>query len=403
MIRSQVFNLGYGIKAKLEGTGFTQFALNVETGIISLSKTGGFLKITNSSNDQMHVVRQGISQIKTPYNFSRIDSDTRKPDDLKMTAEFLKKETKSLSSSAIKIALDLFKILPHIKKLPILPPIRDANLLNSGQYRKKLWEHLNGIRDVSEFRFFHGALEVETKQIESPPSGQFIEKTISSSEFGILSGMQVPTEIVLSSPAECTISYLLTLEKEERLIKRKEIIKDLSAHIWYSIDSQVKDRASQDISRRRLLRFHVVTLQSIRKLEMCCALKPRKKHETIKSQAVRKVIKRSDGKLTGKSLTLIVQRAHRIERLLNLAEDDWRSLDVYEELTPCFFTSTINNCYNFEIFLELVKSNTTISSDDAEKRYEDWKKNESILRAMQFNDACEQAGINLRISSEKLD
>ena len=136
---------------------------------------------------------------------------------------------------------------------------------------------------------------------------------------------------------------------------------------------------------------------------MCCALKPRKKHETIKSQAVRKVIKRSDGKLTGKSLTLIVQRAHRIERLLNLAEDDWRSLDVYEELTPYFFTSTINNCYNFEIFLELVKSNTTISSDDAEKRYEDWKKNESILRARQFNDACEQAGINLRISSEELN
>ena len=133
-----MFNLGYGIKAKLEGTGFTQFALNVETGIISLSKTGGFLKITNASNDQMHVVRQGISQIKTPYNFSRIDSDTRKPDDLKMTAEFLKKETKSLSSSAIKIALDLFKILSYIKKLPILPPICDANLLNSGQYCKKL-------------------------------------------------------------------------------------------------------------------------------------------------------------------------------------------------------------------------------------------------------------------------
>ena len=59
--------------------------------------------------------------------------------------------------------MDLFKILSHIKKLPILPPIHDANLLNGGQYRKKLWEHLNGIRDVSEFQFFHGTLEVETK------------------------------------------------------------------------------------------------------------------------------------------------------------------------------------------------------------------------------------------------
>jgi hypothetical protein len=37
---------------------------------------------------------------------------------------------------------------------------------------------------------------------------------------------------------------------------------------------------------------------------MYCAIKPRKKHETIKSQAVRKIINRSDGKLTGNSLTL---------------------------------------------------------------------------------------------------
>jgi hypothetical protein len=405
-IDSQVFNLGFGIKTKLEDSGFTQFVINVESGVISLSKPGGFLQITNASNEQMRIVRQGISQVKTPYNFSRIDSGTRKPDDLKMKVKFLKKETKSLSSSAIKIAFDLFKILPHIKKLPILLPIRDINLLNSGQYRKKMWEYLDHIRDDSEFKFFHGALKVETKQIENPTSGApdvFIEKIITSSEFGILSGMKVSTELILSSPDVFTIPYLLTLEKQERLEKRKEIIKNLSAHIWYSINSQVKDRASQDVARRRLLRFHVTILQSIRKLEMYCALKPRKKHETIKSQAVRKIIKRSNNKLTGKSITLMIQRAHRIERLLDLAEGEWRFLDVYEELTPCFFTSTINSCYNFEIFLELVKSNTTISSDDAEKRYEDWKKSESIKKAEHFNDACEQAGINIRISSEDLE
>lgn len=96
----------------------------------------------------------------------------------------------------------------------------------------------------------------------------------------------------------------------------------MSAHIWYSINSQAKDRASQDIARRRLLRFHLITLQSIRKLKMYCALKPRKKNETIKSQAVRKIIKRSERNLTEKSLTLIIQRAHHIEQLLNLAEDD---------------------------------------------------------------------------------
>jgi hypothetical protein len=178
-IDSQVFNLGFGIKTKLEDSGFTQFVINVESGVISLSKPGGFLQITNASNEQMRIVRQGISQVKTPYNFSHINSGTRKPDDLKMKVKFLKKETKSLSSSAIKIAFDLFKILPHIKKLPILLPIRDINLLNSGQYRKKMWEYLDHIRDDSEFKFFHSAIKVETKQIENLASGApniFIEK-----------------------------------------------------------------------------------------------------------------------------------------------------------------------------------------------------------------------------------
>ena len=81
---------------------------------------------------------------------------------------------------------------------------------------------------------------------------------------------------------------------------------------------------------------------------MLC-LKIKEKAWNYQITGCKKVIKRSDGKLTGKSLTLIVQRAHRIERLLNLAKDDWGSLDVYEELTPCFFTSIINNCYNFDI------------------------------------------------------
>src|ERR1043166_9151003 len=114
---------------------------------------------------------------------------------------------------------------------------------------------------------------------QNPPSGatdQLIEKIISSSEFGILSRTQVSTEVVLSSPKVYTIPYLLTLKIEERLTKRKEIIKNLAAHIWYSINSQNKDRISQDISRRRILRFYIATLESIRKLEMYCALKPRK-------------------------------------------------------------------------------------------------------------------------------
>lgn len=113
-IDSQVFNLGFGLKTMLEKTGFTQFVLNIESGVMSFSKTGGFLKITNANNEQMRIVRQGISQIKIPYNFSRIDSNTRNPDDLKMKVEFLKKELKLLSSLAIKVAFDLFKIFPHI-------------------------------------------------------------------------------------------------------------------------------------------------------------------------------------------------------------------------------------------------------------------------------------------------
>lgn len=81
-----------------------------------------------------------------------------------------------------------------------------------------MWEYLNSIKDVSEFQFFQGALKVVTKKIENPPSGvpdQFIKKIVSSSKFGILSGIQASTEIMLSSPPVYTIPYLLTLKKEE--------------------------------------------------------------------------------------------------------------------------------------------------------------------------------------------
>jgi len=77
----------------------------------------------------------------------------------------------------------------------------------------------------------------------------------------MLARMQVSTETVLSFLMNCTISYLLTLERKERLSKKKK--KSLEIY-------QIK--------------FLIITLQSTREFEMYCTLKPKKRVKHSKNK-----------------------------------------------------------------------------------------------------------------------
>jgi len=80
-------------------------------------------------------------------------------------------------------------------------------------------------------------------------------------------------------------------------------------------------------------------------------------------------VKKSEGRLNEKDIILYVQRASHIERLLKAINYQWCVIDTFDNLTPCFFTSTINGCQNFEIWLEIVLNNTFITYDKADQRY----------------------------------
>src|SRR5215471_17932723 len=142
-------------------------------------------------------------------------------------------------------------------------------------------------------------------------------------------------------------------------MKVKLAIKSLCAHIWYSISSFAKDSISKEMSRRRQLRFLVSMLESYHKLEMYCVLKKRSKSVTIKSQVTKKILKKSNRGVSKRELTLIIQRAKRIERVLDVVNNNWKVLDSVKNLSPSYFTSF--NCQSFEIWLELVRSGKIIA------------------------------------------
>jgi hypothetical protein len=108
-------------------------------------------------------------------------------------------------------------------------------------------------------------------------------------------------------------------------------------------------------------------LESYHKLKMYCVLKKQTKSVTIKSQVTKKILKKSNGGVSQKELTLIIQRAKRIKRLLDVTNDNWKVLDSVKNLSSSYFTSF--NCQNFEIWLELVRSGKIITFREAEENY----------------------------------
>jgi hypothetical protein len=60
-------------------------------------------------------------------------------------------------------------------------------------------------------------------------------------------------------------------------------------------------------------------------------------------------------------MSLMLQRAPRIYRLLLLTDKDWHLIDSFEELNSSFFKSTMKSASNFEIWINLVKTGEMIN------------------------------------------
>jgi hypothetical protein len=81
-------------------------------------------------------------------------------------------------------------------------------------------------------------------------------------------------------------------------------------------------------------------------------------------------------------MSLMLQRASRIYRLLLLSNGDWRLVDSFEELTSCFFKSSMKSGANFEIWLNLVKTGQMVNYKEGNSMCEDGKK---ILKEAKFD------------------
>ncbi|EXX64411.1 uncharacterized protein OCT59_019336 [Rhizophagus irregularis] len=75
-------------------------------------------------------------------------------------------------------------------------------------------------------------------------------------------------------------------------------------------------------------------------------------------------------------------------------------LDAIDTLMPCFFTSTINGCQNFEIWLEIVVSNETISYNEADNRYKQFKMSSAYDWVQSIKQACENNGVKIQQPNE---
>jgi hypothetical protein len=355
------------------------FIMNIDTGLIQFVKSGGVLHIRSASD--LSILETKANEISIPYNFSRIGSDKRSDGDLGIKVEYFDKPIKLLNTSAELVAKDIYRLLQCSEKLPENPPTRD-NLIfkHSENYRNRLIEYLNSINHKDEFSTFKGALSIDLYSAPAPG----IDETDD-----------------LGNLEEHSLQSLLSLNKDERDFKLKEAIKNLSLRVWSSISSLVKDTVSQEASRRRQLRFLVSMVQSYRTLELLCALRPRKQSQTIKSQVTKKILKESNDRLDEKDLTLYLQKGFRVERVLNSIGNKWNVLDAIENLTPCFFTSIINSCQNFEIWLEIVLSNEVISYNEAEIKYKQFKAASAYKRVMCIKQACESNGVEIQQPNEQ--
>ena len=369
--------------------------MNVETGLMQYAKSDGVLHVRSVSD--LSIVEMKVNEISIPYNFSRIGSDERKVGDLGIRVEYFDKSIKPLNTTAELVAKDIYRLLQCIEKLPENPPTRDHLIFkHSEDYRNRLIDYLNFINHKKEFSTFTGALSVDLCQIERTPTGTptSVIEIMTNNDLGYHSDRQASVEAILNTP-NYSLQSFLSVNEGERISMLKVTINNLSAHVWHSINSLIKDSISQEVARRRQLRFLVSMVQSYRTLELLCALKPGKQGQTIKSQVTKKILKKSNGRLNEKDLTLNLQRGFRIERVLNAIGIKWNVLDAFDTLTPCFFTSTINGCQNFEIWLEIVISNEVILYYEADDRYKQFKMFTAYERVQSIKQACEKNGVEI--------
>ena len=291
------------------------------------------------------------------YNYNQSSDD--ESEELSFEAKFIKIKTyKELDNATIGLGKDLHRLLEHVHKLPDNPPVRDRSIFNKKEkYRAALIDHLDEIHSVEEFQFFSGSQSTELVNCNDSGNKK-IETSVAM------------THAIRSFNTSKTVHIRV---QEVSLFKDmtddfKNIVKELSEHIYHSVMGEAKEQGSKEIARRKELRFHVELLKSYLGLQGFCEVNLcRRQGETTKSQA-KSLISHYYPLISIANMDLMLQRTPRIYRLLKIANYDWRFLDCFEGLSSCFFKSGIMSATNFEIWINLVRTGKLINYEEVKSQ-----------------------------------
>ncbi|GET65937.1 hypothetical protein GLOIN_2v1849317 [Rhizophagus irregularis DAOM 181602=DAOM 197198] len=309
--------------SKLKNTGVKSVTMNLVNNNIRFMDSTGTLVIKPN-----HVNSDDIT-----INASFPHYDYNQASDLSFEANIIElKKFKELDMASIRLAEDLHKLLGYIGKLPNNPPIRDRSIFSKKEeYREALISHLEKINSTQDFQSFRGTQRINLISDDNQKS---------CSSFKIL---PIRVQEKTSSLTELSDEF-------------KKIAKDLSEDIFLSVMGEANEQGNKEMARRKELR---------------------KQSETTKSQA-KILIAQFYPLISLPNLELMLQRAPRIYRLLEVANFDWRLLDSFEELSACFFKSGVKTAINFEIWINLVRTGKLISYDEELKTQERNRENKRI-------------------------
>jgi hypothetical protein len=92
-------------------------------------------------------------------------------------------------------------------------------------------------------------------------------------------------------------------------------------------------------------------IKAYSQLQAFCALNlTRDRGETTRSQ-VKSLVVNYFLQISLQNTSLMLQRAPRIYKLLLLTDGDWRLIDSFEEISSCFFKSSMKSAANLKFGL----------------------------------------------------
>lgn len=341
---SQLIDLLFHSLLNMKGQGIRSVTFDVPNDTISVADSEGtlILRPNQYANPDEIAHYNYINSIES-YN----------EEDLVFNANYSqKRKFKEICTVAINVGNDLHALLSIFSKLPQNPPMRDKAVFSKKEYyRIALLDYVKTIhQNDTEFQFFKGTQQVILNQVDEH-----------NSESGITSKVSIKVQDGLDySTDNFTDSF-------------KEIATKLAENIYQSVNREVNEQVNREMSRRKEMRLHVETFKAYTRLQAFCALNlSREQGETTRSQAKAIIIKYFP-QISLPNMGLMLQRAPRIYRLLLLTNGDWRLIDSFEELSSCFFKSSMKSAANFEIWLNLVKTGQMVNYQEGQKMREKGK------------------------------